>query len=82
MIPKGLVPSWPEALQRFSRKAGWGITPTGLLPLVAEQGPRPSQPKTYGQDMVKAPCRFPKSSKTTRPGVIRTHDQGIMSPLL
>ena len=35
-----------------------------------------------GSEMGPLACPLQKSAKTTRPGVIRTHDQGIMSPLL
>jgi hypothetical protein len=31
--------------------------------------------------MGMALCPRTESAKTTRPGVIRTHDQGIMSPI-
>jgi len=39
----------------------------------------PPKVESYGFGMGLALCPLPKSSKTTRPGVIRTHDQGIMS---
>ena len=45
-------------------------------------------PATPGEPVVEAPRNRTRNSdlheseKTTRPGVIRTHDQGIMSPLL
>jgi hypothetical protein len=63
------TPNFAAQGQSVSRKTGAEVPFTGLSFFDA------SRNKTRNSDPSD-------QQKTTRPGVIRTHDQGIMSPLL
>jgi len=73
MLPQ--IVEMAEAGAGIVEHVGFGSDPDLLL--------MPSQTHpSLGLSLGLRLCPLRKSAKTTRPGVIRTHDQGIMSPLL
>ena len=73
------VPKPTKKLVRSSIQGGFPRERGGRSVFAKLTRSHPPKVEVNGFGMGVGLCPHPKSSKTTRPGVIRTHDQGIMS---